>query len=151
VLIESVCFHLVVETNKYRTCSHSRPYRHNENNEGLGLKTFSFKAQGILCLSIVALVFPYPAVPEVGIGRSASVGGFYPSLPGGLTIPFDTNLYLLLRRSLLTSYGCQGSAGGPILYVLIVVSKISYVQLPVFRPLLFMIQFSLPHTLNSRS
>jgi hypothetical protein len=49
---------------------------HNEHNQGLGVKTCSFKAQGVLGLSIFVLVSPYPAVPKVGAGKSASVGGF---------------------------------------------------------------------------
>jgi hypothetical protein len=74
-------------------------HHHNEHNKCLGLKTCSFKAQGVLGLSIFVTVFPYPAVPEVGTGKPASVGGFYPFVPGGLTISFDTILYLLLCRS----------------------------------------------------
>jgi hypothetical protein len=49
-------------------------HHHNEHNQGLGLKTCSFKAQGVFGLSIFVLVFPYPAVPEVGTGKPASVG-----------------------------------------------------------------------------
>jgi hypothetical protein len=71
-------------------------HHHNEHNQGLGLKTCSFKAQGVLGLSIFILVFPYPAIPEVGTGKTALVGGFYPFIPGGLTIYFDTILNLLL-------------------------------------------------------
>jgi hypothetical protein len=56
--------------------------------------TFSFKAQGVLGLSVFVLVFPYPAVPEVGTGKTASVGGFYPSVPFGLIISFDTIIYI---------------------------------------------------------
>jgi hypothetical protein len=57
----------------------SRYHHHhhrNEHNTGLGLKTCSFKAQGVLGLSIFVSVFPYPAVPKVGTGKPASVGGF---------------------------------------------------------------------------
>jgi hypothetical protein len=61
-------------------------HRHTEHNQGVGLKTCFFKAQGVLGLSIFVLVFPYPAVPEIGTGKPASVGGFYPFVPGGLTI-----------------------------------------------------------------
>jgi hypothetical protein len=71
-------------------------YHHNEHNQGLGLKTCSFKAQGILGFSIFVLVFPYPAVPEVGTGKPASAGGLYAFVSGRLTISFDTILYLLL-------------------------------------------------------
>jgi hypothetical protein len=84
-------------------CCHHR----NEHNQSLGLKTCSFKAQGVPGLSIVVLVFPYPAVPKVGTGKPASVGGFCPFVPGGLTIYVDTILYLLLCCSRLISYGCQ--------------------------------------------
>jgi hypothetical protein len=63
--------------------------------QGLGLKAFSFKAQVVLGLSIFVLVFPYPVVPEVGIGKQPSVGDFCPVVPGGVTISFDTGLYLL--------------------------------------------------------
>jgi hypothetical protein len=40
------------------------PHHHddNERNQGLGLKTCSFKAKGVLGLSIFITVFPYPAV-----------------------------------------------------------------------------------------
>jgi hypothetical protein len=43
-------------------------------------------------------VFPYPAIPEVGTGRPASVGGFYPFVPGGLPISlilFDVLHYVV--------------------------------------------------------
>jgi hypothetical protein len=65
-------------------------HHHSEHGQGLGLKTCSFKAQGVHGLSIFVSVFPYPAIPEVGTGRPASVGGFYPFVPGGLPISFDT-------------------------------------------------------------
>jgi hypothetical protein len=58
---------------------------HNEH-KGLGLRTCSFKAQGVLGL----FVFQYPAIPEVGTEKPASVGSFYPFIPGGLTISFDS-------------------------------------------------------------
>jgi hypothetical protein len=91
-------------------------YHQNEHNQGLDLKTCSFKVQGVLGLSIFVLVFPYTAVTEAGTGKPASVGGFYPFVPGGLTISFDTVLLcLLLRWSLLICYGCRGFSGGPIL------------------------------------
>jgi hypothetical protein len=63
-----------------------RHHHHHQHNQGLGPKTCSFKAQGVLGLSIFVSVFPYPAVPEVGTGKPASVGGFYPFVPDGLTI-----------------------------------------------------------------
>jgi hypothetical protein len=88
---------------------------HHEHNQGLGLKACSFKAEGILGLSIFISVFPYPAVHEVGTGKPASVGGFYPFVPGGLPISFDTVLCLLPCCSLLICYGIQGFSGSPIL------------------------------------
>jgi hypothetical protein len=68
---------------------------HNEHNQGLDLNTCSFKAQGVLGLSIFVSVFPYPAVPKVGTGKPALVGGFC-FIPGSLTISFDIILRLLL-------------------------------------------------------
>jgi hypothetical protein len=65
---------------------------HNEYNQGLGIKTFSFKAQVVFGLSIFVLVFPNPSVPEVGTGKPPSIGGFCPFVPGGLTISLDTIL-----------------------------------------------------------
>jgi hypothetical protein len=102
----------------YHSCLLSRNekvYHHNEHIQGLGLKTCSIKAQGVLGFSIFVSVFPYPAISEVCTGKPASVGGFYPFVPGGLTISFDTILYLILCCSLLICYGCQGFSGGPIL------------------------------------
>jgi hypothetical protein len=63
-------------------------HHHSEHGQGLGLRTCSFEAQGVPGPSILLSVFP--AVPEVGTGRPASVGGFYPFVPGGLPISFDT-------------------------------------------------------------
>jgi hypothetical protein len=68
-------------------------HHHSEHGQGLGLKTCSFEAQCVPGPSILLSVFPYPAIPEVGIGgigRPASVGGFYPFVPDGLPISFDT-------------------------------------------------------------
>jgi hypothetical protein len=65
-------------------------HHHSEHGHGLGLKTCSFEAQGVPGPSILLSVFPYPAIPEVGTGRPASVGDFYPFVPGGLPISFDT-------------------------------------------------------------
>jgi hypothetical protein len=65
-------------------------HHHSEHGQGLGLKTRSFEAQGVPGPSILLSVFPYPAIPEVGTGRPASVGGFYPFVPCGLPISFDT-------------------------------------------------------------
>jgi hypothetical protein len=65
-------------------------HHHSEHGQGLGLKTCSFEAQGVPGPSILLSVFPYPAIPEVGTGRTASVGEFYPFVPGGLPISFDT-------------------------------------------------------------
>jgi hypothetical protein len=59
---------------------HHHHHHHNELNQLFLL------AQYVLGLSIFFLFFPYPAVPKVGAGRPASVGGFYPFVPGGLTI-----------------------------------------------------------------
>jgi hypothetical protein len=64
-------------------------HHHSEHGQGLGLKTCSFEAQGVPGPSILLSVVPYPAIPEVGTGRPASVGGFYPFVPGGLPISFD--------------------------------------------------------------
>jgi hypothetical protein len=72
-------------------------HHHNEHNQDLGLKTCSFKAQGVLGV-ILVLVFPYSAVPKVGTGKPVSVGGFCPFVPGGLTISFDTILSYLPCR-----------------------------------------------------
>jgi hypothetical protein len=55
------------------------------------------------------LVFPYPAVPEVGTGKPASVGGFYPFVVGGLTISFDTVLYHISSTMLFTCNPLQWS------------------------------------------
>jgi hypothetical protein len=71
------------------------------HDQSLGLKICSFKAEGVPGLSIFVLVFRHPAVPEAGTGKPASVGGFYPFVPGDLTISFGTILYLLLCCSLL--------------------------------------------------
>jgi hypothetical protein len=38
-----------------------------------------------------------PAIPEVGAEKPASVGGFYPFVPGGIAISFDTVLMLSLK------------------------------------------------------
>jgi hypothetical protein len=65
-------------------------HHHSEHGQGLGLRTCSFEAQGVPGLSILLSVFSYPAIPEVGTGMPASVGGFYPFVPGGLPISFDT-------------------------------------------------------------
>jgi hypothetical protein len=78
-------------TSVYRCHLH-----HNEHNQGLGLKIYFFKAQVVPGLSIFILVFPYPTVREDSTGKPASVGGFYPFVPGGVTISFDTVLCLLL-------------------------------------------------------
>jgi hypothetical protein len=67
-------------------------HHHHEHNQGLGLETCSFKAQIVRGLSSFVLVFPYPAVPEVGTGKPASVGGLCPFVPGGLSVSFDTVL-----------------------------------------------------------
>jgi hypothetical protein len=67
-----------------------KDHHHSEHGQGLGLKTCSFEAQGVPGPSILLSVFPYPAIPEIGTGRPASVGGFYPFVPGGLPISFDT-------------------------------------------------------------
>jgi hypothetical protein len=61
-------------------------YHHSEHGQGLGLKTCSFEAQGVPGPSILLSVLPYPAIPEVGTGRPASVGGFYPFVSGGLYV-----------------------------------------------------------------
>jgi hypothetical protein len=65
-------------------------HHHSEHGQGLGLKTCSFETQGVPGPSILLSVFPYPAIPEVRTGRPASVGGFYPFVPGSLPISFDT-------------------------------------------------------------
>jgi hypothetical protein len=61
---------------------------YNNEHTGLGLRTCSFKAQGVLGLFV--FVFQYPAIPEFGTEKPASVGSFYPFDPGGLTISFDS-------------------------------------------------------------
>jgi hypothetical protein len=102
--------------NKWLTGANRHHHHHhdNEHNQILGLKTWSFKAQGVLGLSIFASVFPYPTVPEVGTGIPTWVGGLYPFVPGGLTISIDTVLHPLCCQ-LLVCYECQGFFGGPIL------------------------------------
>jgi hypothetical protein len=89
-------------------------HHHNKHNQGLGLKTCSFKAEGVLGLSIFLLVFPYPRVPEVRTGKPSSVRGFCPFLPGRLTISFDTVLYLLICCPFSISYVWRGFSGSPI-------------------------------------
>jgi hypothetical protein len=64
-------------------------HHHDEHNAGLDLSTCSFKAQVVLGLSIFVPVFPYPVFPEVGTGKPASVGGFCPFVPDGITISCD--------------------------------------------------------------
>jgi hypothetical protein len=123
---------LVIRKNvPVKSCS-SFHHHHSEHGQGLGLKTCSFEAQGVPGSSILLSVFPYPAIPEVGTGRPASVGGFYPFVPGGLPISFDSVLCPPLCCPLSNCYGSQDFSGGPILWVLIVVSEISFAQLPVF-------------------
>jgi hypothetical protein len=100
-------------------------HHHSEHGQGLGLKTCSFEAQGVPGPSIFLSVFPYPAIPEVGTGKPATVGGFYPFVPGGLPICSDTVWCPPLCCPLSNCYGSQGFSGGPILWVLIVVSEIS--------------------------
>jgi hypothetical protein len=80
-------------------------HRHNEHNQGLDLKTCSFKVQGVLRLSIFVSVFPNPVVPEAGTGKPASAGGFCPFVSGGPTISFDEILSLLQCFLLLICYG----------------------------------------------
>jgi hypothetical protein len=80
-------------------------HRHNEHNQGLGLKTCSFKAQGVLGLSIFVSVFPYPFVLETGTGKPASVGGFCPFVSGGPIISFDNILSFIQCFLLLICYG----------------------------------------------
>jgi hypothetical protein len=58
---------------------HNNNYYHNEHNQGLGLKTCSFKAQSVICLSIFVSVFPYPAVSVVGTVSHCC--GHYPLIP----------------------------------------------------------------------
>jgi hypothetical protein len=98
-------------------------HHHSDHGQGLGLRTCSFEAQGVPGPSILLSVFHYPAILEVGTGRLASVGGFYPFVPGGLPISFDTVLCPPLCCPLSNCYGSQGFSGGPILWVLIVVSE----------------------------
>jgi hypothetical protein len=50
-------------------------HHHSELGQGVGLKTCSFEAQGVPGPSILLSVFPSPAIPEVGTGKPASVGG----------------------------------------------------------------------------
>jgi hypothetical protein len=90
-------------------------HHHSEHDQGLGLKTCSFEAQGVPGPSILLSVFPYPAIPEVGTGKPASVGGFYLFVPVGLPISFDTVLCPPLCCPLSNCYGSQGFFGGPIL------------------------------------
>jgi hypothetical protein len=71
-------------------------HHHNEHNQGLGLKTCFFKAQNVPGLFIFFLVFPYPAIPEVGTGKPASVGSFYPFIPDGLIISVFSTMFILI-------------------------------------------------------
>jgi hypothetical protein len=80
-------------------------HHHSEYGQGLGLKTCSFEAQGVPGPSILLSVFPYSAIPEIGTGKPASVGGFYPFVQGGLPISFVKMLRIsgFLWRSNLVS------------------------------------------------
>jgi hypothetical protein len=80
--------------NRLHHCHVCHHHHHSEHGQGLGLKTCSFEAQGVAGPSILLSVFPYPAIPEVGTGRPASVGGFYPFVPGGL--PISKFIYLFI-------------------------------------------------------
>jgi hypothetical protein len=82
------CLSSTSQSTEYRLKLHH--HHHSEHGRGLGLKICSFEAQGVPGPSILLSVFPYPAIPEVGTGRPASVSGFYPFVPGGLPISFDT-------------------------------------------------------------
>jgi hypothetical protein len=52
-------------------------HHHNGHNQGLGLKTCSFKAQSVLGVSIFVSVFPYPAAGLGGIKRNVSILQLY--------------------------------------------------------------------------
>jgi hypothetical protein len=84
------CFHTKYQNLLRKQTIKTHHHHHSEHGQGLGLKTCSFEAQGVPGPSILLSVFPYAAIPEVGTGRPASVGGFYPFVPGGLPISFDT-------------------------------------------------------------
>jgi hypothetical protein len=106
-------------TNGKHECSSVHHHRHRrrrqqQHNQGLGLKTCSFKAQCVPGLSIFVSVFPHPILPEVGTGKPALVGSFYPFIPGALTTSFDTILSPLLCCLLLIHYVHQGFSGGPV-------------------------------------
>jgi hypothetical protein len=84
------CNRMCIILNEKRIQYHHHHHHHSEHGQGLGLKTCSFEAQVVPGRSILLSVFPYTAIPEGGTGRPASVGGFYPFVPGGLPICFDT-------------------------------------------------------------
>jgi hypothetical protein len=102
-------------TGRMQFSIHHHHHHHSEHGQGSGLKTCSFEAQGVPGPSILLSVFPSPAIPEVGTGKPASVGGFYPFVPGGLPISFGTVLCPPLCYPLSSCYGSQGFSGGPIL------------------------------------
>jgi hypothetical protein len=64
--------------NGKHECSsvHHHHRRQQQHNQGLGLKTCSFKAQCVPGLSIFVSVFPHPIEPEVGTGKPASIHSF---------------------------------------------------------------------------
>jgi hypothetical protein len=75
-----------------------------------------------------------PSIPffhGVVIEKLVWVNGFCPFLPGGMTSSFDIISCFLSHCSRVTYYDCQDFSGGPNLYGLIMVSGISFVQLPV--------------------
>jgi hypothetical protein len=84
-----------------------------EHKQGLGLKTCSFKPQGVLGLSIFSWVFQHSVLLGVDTEKPVCVGGFCTFFPGGLTSSSDIILRLLSGCSLLTNNQCQDSSGSP--------------------------------------
>jgi hypothetical protein len=65
-------------------------HHHHHSEHGQGQQGEHGEAQSVPGPSILLSVFPYPAIPEVGTRRPASVGDFYPFVTVGLPISFDT-------------------------------------------------------------
>jgi hypothetical protein len=66
-------------------------HHHHEHNQGLGLKTCSFKAQGVLGLAIFVLVFPYPTKIKtlsflIIMSKQASNKSVFYAMPMHLTV-----------------------------------------------------------------
>jgi hypothetical protein len=69
---------------KFKYLGTALHHHHSEHDQGLGLKTSSFEAQGVPGPSILLSVFPYPAIPEFVTGRPGSVCRIYPFVPSAI-------------------------------------------------------------------